>query len=71
MATKKKDNLKEMKKDELLKQLNLLQEELRVIHFKAEGARSKNVKESTTLKKRIARILTELNRAKGGQAINK
>ena len=60
----KKENLKEMKKDELLKQLNLLQEELRVIHFKAEGAKSKNVKESATLKKRIARILTELKHKK-------
>jgi ribosomal protein L29 len=57
----KKENLKGMKEDELKKQLTALREELRSIHFKAEGARSKNVKEASTLKKKIARILTELN----------
>ena len=60
----KKENLKGMKRDELLKQLTVLREELRSIHFKAEGAKSKNVKESATLKKRIARILTELSSKK-------
>lgn len=57
----KKENLKEMKKDELVKMLALLQEEIRVIRFKAEGSKSKNVKESLALKKQIARILTEIN----------
>lgn len=60
----KKENLKEMKTDELKKLLALLQEELRSIHFKAEGSRSKNVKEASTLKKKIARTLTELNSKK-------
>lgn len=58
---KTKDNIKEIGKDELVKKLALLQEEIRVIRFKAEGSKSKNVKESATLKKQIARILTEIN----------
>ena len=57
-----KENLKEMKKGELEKQLIILRENLRVLHFKAEGSKSKNVKESATLRKQIARILTELNK---------
>jgi ribosomal protein L29 len=57
-----KENFKEMKKDELVKKLALLREEVRVIKFKAEGSKSKNVKESATLKKQIARVLTEINK---------
>ena len=57
----KKDNLKGVKEDELKKQLAILQENARVIRFKAEGSKSKNVKESATLRKKIARILTEIN----------
>ncbi len=64
MAKKEKENLKGMKKEELAKKLAALQEEVRMIKFKAEGSRSKNVKEMTTLKKNIARILTELNQKK-------
>lgn len=60
----KKDNLKDMKKDELLKKLAILQENVRVIRFKAEGSKSKNVKELLTLRKDIARILTEINKNK-------
>ena len=56
-----KNNLKEMKREDLEKELVSLRESLRTIHFKAEGSRSKNVKESATFKKQIARVLTELN----------
>ena len=59
-----KGNFKEMTKEELKKELTSLKENLRVIHFKAEGSRSKNVKEAGTLKKQIARVLTELNTKK-------
>ncbi|OGI62533.1 50S ribosomal protein L29 [Candidatus Nomurabacteria bacterium RIFCSPHIGHO2_01_FULL_40_12] len=59
---KKKDNLKGMKRNELEKKLGLLEENMRVIRFKAEGSKSKNVKESSSLRKDIARILTEINR---------
>lgn len=57
----KKDNLKEMKKDELHKKLAILQENARVIRFKVEGSKSKNVKELSILRKDIARILTKIN----------
>lgn len=62
MTTKKKENFKEIKKDELVKKLALLREEVRVIRFKAEGSKSKNVKEQASLKKQIARIMTEINK---------
>lgn len=57
-----RENLKGMKGEELKKELSLLQENLRVLYFKAEGSKSKNVKESTNLKKQIARVLTEINK---------
>ena len=65
MAKTKKntrENLKGMGKDELKKNLALLQENARIIRFKAEGSKSKNVKELATLRKDIARILTEINK---------
>jgi ribosomal protein L29 len=58
----KKENLKGMDKNNLQKQLTLLQENARVIRFKAEGSRSKNVKELASLRKQIARVLTEMNK---------
>jgi ribosomal protein L29 len=61
---KNKENLKGMAKEELQKKLALLREEIRVVKFKAEGSKSKNVKENKFRKKQIAQILTELNRAK-------
>lgn len=51
-----------MKESELRKELVLLEEKTRVIRFKTEGSRSKNVKELATLKKEIARILTAINK---------
>ena len=59
----KTENFKGMKKDELQKKLSLLQEEVRVVRFKAEGSKSKNVKELSGLKKQIAQVLTELNKS--------
>ena len=64
MAKSKKDNLKDMKEGELNKKLATLREDLRLINFKAEGSRSKNVKELGGLKKQIARVLTQMNSAK-------
>ena len=59
-----KQNPKEMKAEDLKKEIVSLRESLRVIHFKEEGSRSKNVKEAKNLKKEIARMLTELNNKK-------
>ncbi|GEM_PF-777675 len=53
---------KGMKMGELEKKLISLRESVRVIRFKTEGSKSKNVKELSTLKKEIARILTEINK---------
>ena len=58
---KKKENFKEMSKGDLNKKLTELRESLRVLKFKVEGSRSKNVKEVSNLKKQIAKILTEIN----------
>jgi ribosomal protein L29 len=57
-----KKNIKGMKGGELTKELAVLQEKVRVFRFKAEGAKSKNVKEGTALRKQIARVLTEINK---------
>ena len=59
---KKKENLKIENNDDLKNKLILLQESLRVLRFKSQGSRSKNVKEEKNLKKQIARILTEINK---------
>jgi ribosomal protein L29 len=58
---KKKDNFMDMGKGEVTKKLESLRENLRAIKFKAEGARSKNVKEVQTLRRNIARALTAIN----------
>lgn len=58
---KKMENLKGMKENELKKKLADLEEDIRILRFKAEGSKSKNVKESATLRKQIARVLTEIN----------
>lgn len=59
---KKKENLNTENKDSLKTELAKLTEHLRVLRFKTEGGKSKNVKEISNLKKQIARILTELNK---------
>ncbi len=61
---KKKDNLKDITESELKKKLVILQENARLIRFKAEGSKSKNVKELGTLRKNIARVMTQLNSKK-------
>ena len=61
--TKKLENFKGMSKEELNKQLTDLHESIRVIRFKADGAKSKNVKEVSVLKKQLARVLTEMNKS--------
>ena len=58
---KKKNNFKGMSGGELEKKLGELRENLRVIRFKAEGSKSKDVKESRNLRKDVARVLTFMN----------
>ncbi len=60
---KESENFKEMKGDELKGKLASLQESLRVLKFKTEGSsKVKNVKEALSLRKQIARVLTEVNK---------
>ena len=59
---KKKENLKGMKIDELKKKFVDLKENARVLQFKAQGSKSKNVKELAAIKKQVARVLTEINK---------
>ena len=61
---KQKENLKDVGGADLDKKLAILRENARVIRFKAEGSRSKNVKELSTLRKDIARTLTAINQNK-------
>jgi ribosomal protein L29 len=57
-----KEDLNKMKEGELKIKLFSLKEEIRVLHFKAQGSKSKNVKEAATLRKQVARVLTEINK---------
>lgn len=65
MATKvkkEKENLKGLDMKELTKKLVSLREDLRSIKFKIEGGKAGNVKQSLSIRKQIARILTEINK---------
>ena len=67
---KKKNNFKGIKTEELQKSLLVFRESLRVLHFKSEGSKSKNVKEQSSLRKQIARVLTEINHPEGRASKN-
>lgn len=58
---KKKEQFKGMKKEEIQKEVLALREKIRLIRFKAEGAKSKNIKEDLALRKQVARALTIIN----------
>lgn len=61
MANKKKD-LKNLSANDLSKTLESLGESLRLLRFKSEGSKSKNVKEAWSLRKQMARVLTMINK---------
>ncbi len=60
MATKKV-NYKEKQDSELQKAFAEKKEELRKIRFGSAGARARDTKRSSNLKKEVARIMTEIN----------
>jgi len=60
----KTKELKEKKVDELLKLLSSKREELRALRSSVSGSKSRNVKEISTLRKDVARILTQYNASK-------
>jgi ribosomal protein L29 len=59
MATKKQ-SLKGKSADELLTLVEKKQEELRGLRFSAAGSKNRNVKLTRTLRKEVARALTEV-----------
>lgn len=58
---KHKEQFKGMKKEEIQKEVLALREKIRLIRFKAEGSKSKNIKEDLALRKQVARALTIIN----------
>lgn len=52
---------------ELHKEIMDKREALRVIRFGAEGSRSRNVRETRTIRREIARLLTQVNSRKVAQ----
>lgn len=57
----KKTNYKGKAEKELLKALFEKRESLRTLNFNITGSKTRNVGEGSSLKKDIARIMTELN----------
>jgi ribosomal protein L29 len=57
----KKDTLTNHSVDDLNKLVLSKREELRVLRFSVAGSKNRNVKQAKTLRKEIARALTELN----------
>jgi len=57
----KKANYKDKPKKDLLKTLMEKREDFRKLRFGTAGSKNRNVKEGRTIRKDIARIMTELN----------
>ena len=57
----KKTSLKKHSKEELTALVSTKREELRTLRFAVAGSKNRNVKQGRTLRKVIARALTELN----------
>lgn len=57
----KKTNYKDKPKQDLIKVLMEKREASRKLRFATTGSKNRNVKEAGTIKKDIARIMTELN----------
>jgi ribosomal protein L29 len=53
-------NLKDMKTEDILKEVMEKREALRAFRFGEAGTRTRNVREGRTLRKDIARLLTEV-----------
>ncbi len=59
-------DIRKKSEGELTKLVNDQQEALRVFRFSEAGSRTRNVKEGHTIKRTIARILTELKARESG-----
>lgn len=60
----KKTDLTKHTKEELQKLLDTKREALRALRFSVAGSKNRNVKESATLRKEVARAMTALNALK-------
>ncbi|MDP3763063.1 MAG: 50S ribosomal protein L29 [bacterium] len=58
----KKTSYKDKLKPDLIKALMERREALRKLRFGTAGSKTRNVKESASIRKDIARIMTELNK---------
>jgi len=58
----KKTNYKDQSKQDLIKALGERRETLRKIRFGSTGSKTRNVKGGASMRKDIARIMTELNK---------
>ena len=67
----KKTSYKGKSKQDLAKSLGEKRVELRKLRFGTTGTKQRNVKENSTLRKEIARIMTELSSIKNGVAVKK
>jgi len=61
---KKKTNFKDHSSEDIAKFVADKREELRRLRFSAAGSKNKNVKQASTLRKEIARALTETSARK-------
>lgn len=61
---KEKKNLNTLDVDSLSKSVNEKREALRAFRFSLSGSKVKNIKEGRTIRKDIARLLTEINSQK-------
>jgi ribosomal protein L29 len=64
----KKITFKEHSPEDLQKFVNEKREALRALRFSASGSKNKNVKQARTLRKEIARALTETSARKNAAA---
>ncbi|MEK7177129.1 MAG: 50S ribosomal protein L29 [Patescibacteria group bacterium] len=62
----KTTSYKDKPKQDLIKTLGEKREALRKLHFGTSGSKTRNVKEGSSLRKEIARIMTELTSIRHG-----
>ncbi len=63
----KKNSLKDHSVTDLNKLVANKREELRALRFSVAGSKNRNVKQGRTLRKEVARALTELNAREAGK----
>lgn len=67
----KKINYKGQSVKDLVKTLGEKRESLRKLRFGTSGSKTRNVKENSSLRKEIARVMTELSSIRRGTSVQK